>query len=98
MAGQYILDAEGNPIPEPDLLKWGQWIEHTERRVDQDKMDNGAFVSTVFLGLDHSFFGSPPLLWETMIFGGPEHGYEERYSSRADAVAGHAKAVALASK
>lgn len=28
----------------------------------------GRFVSTVFLGLDHSWMGGPPLVFETMIF------------------------------
>jgi hypothetical protein len=33
----------------------------------------GAEVSTVFLGLDYSFehHGRGPILWETMVFGGP---------------------------
>jgi hypothetical protein len=48
----------------------------------------------VFLGLDHRFGGSgPPLLFETMIFGGPLDEEMWRYSSWDAAEAGHAAAV-----
>lgn len=51
----------------------------------------------MFLGLDHNWAQSgPPVLWETMIFGGPHHDYQERYSSLDGAVAGHARALQLA--
>ncbi len=52
--GRYILDAEGNPVPEPDLLKWGRWIEMAERRVALTKVAKDVEVSTVFLGLDYN--------------------------------------------
>ena len=59
----------------------------------------GVKVSTVFLGLDHRFSDSledgPPVLWETMIFGGAHDEHQERYTSRADAIAGHARAVKM---
>lgn len=65
--------------------------------------DNGAAVSTIFLGLDHNYTGKgPPVLWETMIFGieipSSEHGYDyqTRYSSREDALRGHQRAVNVA--
>jgi hypothetical protein len=96
MSGRYILDAEGNPVPEPDLLTWGKWLETADRQLAKDQLPNGVTVSTVFLGLDHSFFGGPPMLWESMIFGGPEDQYQERYASREEALAGHARAVLLA--
>ena len=61
------------------------------------KTDNGEIVtvSTVFLGLDHSFGDGPPLLFETMIFGGAQDGRNERYEDRATALAGHERAMAL---
>jgi hypothetical protein len=43
----------------------------------------------VFLGLDHSFRQGPPILWETMVFGGPLDGEMMRYTSRAEAFDGH---------
>jgi hypothetical protein len=47
----------------------------------------------VFLGTDHSFGDGPPLLWETMIFGGKHDEFQERYSNLADAKAGHKRAL-----
>lgn len=50
-------------------------------------------VSTVFLGLDHSFnfmdSGHAPVLWETMVFGGPVDQEMDRYTSLEAAKAGH---------
>lgn len=66
--------------------------------------DNGALVSTVFLSLDHNHSGhGPPVLWETMIFGiempdGDEYDFQHRYRSVAEAVKGHARAVAVAQR
>ena len=37
----------------------------------------------------------PPLLFETMIFGGPHDGYQERYTFWDEAEAGHAKALGM---
>lgn len=56
-------------------------------------------VSTVFLGLDHRFFGEgPPILYETMIFGGPNDGEQRRYATRDEALAGHKRMVLIADK
>lgn len=92
--GKYILDADGNAARERDIQRWGEWFETHDRRLAQDRVGD-VNVSTVFLGLDHSFGDGPPLLWETMIFGGEHDQYQERYSTKAEALAGHAKALAL---
>ena len=50
------------------------------------------FVSTVFLGLDHSFgFGGPPPLFETAIFDRDDRANIDmwRYSTWDEAMAGH---------
>jgi len=52
-------------------------------------------VSTVFLVLDHGYGDAPPVLWETMVFGGLDDMGQLRYCSREAAVAGHAEAVAF---
>lgn len=98
MSEHYILDEKGEPKV-VDLMTWARWFERgIGRLVGQSPLGEKGSVSTVFLGLDHRFGNDgPPILWETMIFGGPHDGYQERYSSKADAVAGHAKAVMLAS-
>ncbi len=98
-SGLYVLDKQGDPVREPDVLKWGKWFEsaNEKRIVSQVKLENGVRVSTVFLGIDHNFcMDGPPLLWETMIFGGPHDQWEERYSSLEDALLGHLQAVELA--
>lgn len=54
------------------------------------------FVSTVFLGMDHGMtFEGPPVLWETLVFRGSLAIDRSmlRYSSRADAEAGHEATV-----
>lgn len=91
----YILDEQGKPVREPDILKWAHWFEKADRHVAKDKFGK-VQVSTVFLGIDHNFHANgPPVLFETMIFGGPHDQYQERYSTKEDAIAGHRKAVAL---
>ncbi len=70
VTGKYIL-VDRMPVPEPDLLKWGRWLESADRRVGETIVE-GVRVSTVFLGLDHGWGEGPPILFETMIFGG-EH-------------------------
>lgn len=51
-------------------------------------------VSTVFLGLDHSFSeDAEPLLFETLVFDGEFDGDMERYSTWDEAVKGHADMV-----
>lgn len=96
MSDKYILNDDGQPEPCEDLLTWGRWMESREARVvARDEFDGGVRVSTVFLGLDHSFGAGEPVLWETMIFGGPHSDYQERYTSREAALEGHREAVAL---
>ncbi len=92
----YILDAAGEPVP-TDWLTWARWRDANDdaRGVAVTQRD-AVLVSTVFLGMDHGWGAGPPVLWETMIFGGDHHDYQERYTSRADALAGHRRACALA--
>jgi hypothetical protein len=94
MSEKYILDANGNPVPEENLLRWGKWFETADRTVANDTI-GAVRVSTVFLGLDHAFGGGPPMLFETMIFGGVHDEFQQRYSTREQAIAGHAQAIDL---
>jgi hypothetical protein len=94
----YILDAD-NQIVESDFMTWAMWLEDANRIVGYTEITSECLVSTVFLGLDHRFFGKgPPLLFETMIFGGPLDHETWRYSSWDDAETGHAVAVRKARK
>lgn len=73
----YILDGKV-AVAEPDRARWGEWMASSNRTVLRDTIDAGlagqpgdeVVVSTVFLGLDHSFDGGPPLLFETLVLGG----------------------------
>jgi len=90
----YMLDEAGEPYEAPDVLTWGLWFETAQNRtIAQDRDEAGGedvMVSTVFLGLDHNFSGDgPPVLWETLVFGGVLDGAQRRYTSRAAALAGH---------
>ena len=91
--GKYILKGK-KPVLEPNLLRWGKWFETGNRNVGKDNI-NDIKVSTVFLGLDHSFGHGKPLLFETMIFGGKHDEYQERYESWEEAEEGHKKAVKM---
>lgn len=96
MSDKYILNEYGEPTPCNDLLAWGRWMQAAERHVAKDQISDDVSVSTVFLGLDHSFGGGVPILYETMIFGGPHDQYQDRYATKEEALAGHAVAVELA--
>lgn len=89
----YILDKKKN-IKECDLLEWARWFENPNNRIVKQTTIKKSKISTVFLGLDHSFSNKgKPILWETMIFGGKDDGYQERYTSEKDALKGHQKAI-----
>lgn len=88
---RYILNGH-TPVPEPDLMTWAKAFEFENHDVAQT-MVGEARVSTVFLGLDHQWGDGPPLVFETMVFGGPLDGEQDRYSTWDEAAAGHAEMV-----
>lgn len=92
---RYILDEQGNPQPCEDLLTWAKWHEGADRQICKTEAEDGTLVSTVFLGLNHAFHDGPPLLFETMIFGGAHDLYQDRYATKAEAIEGHERAVAM---
>lgn len=101
LGGWYILAADKSVVGPVDARTWEEWQRPVEGgewpcRVAEDCVD-GKRVSTVFLGLDHRHFGEgPPVLFETMVFGGEGWSEEscDRYSTWQEAEAGHARAVA----
>lgn len=53
-------------------------------------------VSTVFMPIDHSFSDDgPPIVFETMIFGGVFNGYQDRYCTWNDAERGHFRTMEM---
>lgn len=88
-----FYDMEGRPI---DLWEFRRLYEEKDaQRIGYDVRD-GITVSTVLLGLDHNWGDGPPLIFETMIFGGEYDEYQERYSTREQAEEGHRVACDLA--
>ena len=94
----YILDENNKPI-RSTIVDCGKWLEENPERkaVKQEHIDK-IFISTVFLGLDHSWNSDTPVLWETMIFGGEHDQYMDRYTSYEEALEGHQTALNLVNK
>ena len=93
----YVLDGH-EPVPARGLEEWAKAFGYGHRHV-ADTMIAGVRISTVFLGMDHSFSlykEHVPILFETMIFGGKHDQYQKRYATWDEAERGHAAAVALA--
>lgn len=95
----YYLDGK-IPKPTDDIKLFGESMnrENGSGIVARTELPNDILISTVFLGIDHSFSfeKTEPILFETMIFGGEEDGYQDRYSTWEEAEIGHQKAVKIA--
>ncbi len=82
------------PVDSIDSPKFSEmWENKKARIVAQTWLPGMVLVSTVFLGINHNWIGTKPLWFETMIFGGQQDEYCERYSTAAEARAGHLLAV-----
>lgn len=93
MSDKYILDENGDPKP-ASLMQWAKWYETNQKgRIVAQEHVGDVFISTVFLALNHNWGDGPPILWETMIFGGINDEYQMRYSSKEAAIDGHYNAV-----
>lgn len=89
----YILD-EDNNLVNTTFYEHFMWrMDNAARICVALTESNNRGVSTVFLGMDHNFSDGPPLLFETAVFGEAGTTGIQRYSTYADALAGHAKAV-----
>ena len=81
--GPIYYDINGMPI---SMKRWAELFEGGEGRplLRTDVWGDGrAIVSTVWLGLDHSYGNGPPLIFETLVFyadGNSDMGC--RYSTR----------------
>lgn len=90
----YILDEKNNVIPS-DWISCMRFIQNIGKKIlKQDKI-NGKLISTVFLGIDHSFDEKELHVFETMIFNQGEWSEEycDRYSTFDSALIGHQKAI-----
>jgi hypothetical protein len=85
----FWIDADHVVHPAKNMDEWSAHYDDDHRIVAQTGNDN-IWVSTVFLGINHNFFGEgPPILFETMIFGGRMDEYQHRYHTYEEALAGH---------
>jgi len=98
--GLYVLDHYGNPVPDEDFVHWANWREQhhddvqVARTVIEHPTDGRITVLTVFTGRDHRWVERPetaPILFETLVFGGPSglQGERERYATISEAREGH---------
>ncbi len=91
----YILDGH-RVVACPDIRVWSRWMETFDRRqVASTKVGSGS-VSTVFLGMDHgwgSLNDRAPIVFESLVFGGPLDEEMVRYSTWCQAKAGHLEMV-----
>ena len=80
-----------------DVLDWAKKFKDMEyMRVAETTLADGTVISTVWLGLDHSYEG-PPLIFETMVFPSKDDFNDrdmERYSTLVEAEDGHRQMVA----
>ena len=81
-------DRDGHQI---SLRQWGEmkYMDGSDYYRIGDTRVGRVQVSTVWLGLDHRFGEGPPIIFETMVFGGVDDGEMERYCTEAEARAGH---------
>jgi len=85
----YILDENENPVP-ASLKQWAEMCEDFNKRIIANDYIDETRVSTVFLGLDHSFMSGAPIVFESMIFNHPIFEEEQyRYSTIKEARKNH---------
>ena len=88
MNGSYYILVDREPVAMSDFKEWTARFKPSDRFVGQTKTDSG-LVSTIFLGLDHRTTEDKPVLFESMVFGGPLDGQLVRYQTWRDAELGH---------
>lgn len=97
MSRWYVLDENLDPV-ETDVLTAGRWIEdnhnNSKRVVAFTEVERDVSLSTVFLGLNHSWIPGKVLLYESLWFGGPLDGEMRRYATREEAQKGHEEMLA----
>lgn len=84
MSKWYVMNPDGSvhPTPRPHM-------QSIEARLVGTTEVGDSRVSTVFLGLDHSYGEGDPVLFETLVFDGALDGEMERYHTFEEAKAGH---------
>jgi hypothetical protein len=91
----YELIGQTPVLIQGDIIEAALKFEAMDRRVAETTLFGMCRVSTIFLSLDHSWNGGPPLLFETMAFWPGRDGYEQqRCSTWLEAQEQHARMCA----
>ena len=95
--GRWIhYDKTGEPI---EFERWVELVEDRDYRQVAATLLAGPeaeeiLVSTVWLGTDHNWTGQgPPIMFETMCFGGEHDLAQMRYATEQEAIDGHLRTV-----
>ena len=91
---RYILDDNGNPVPELEEAKWRAWYATDKQVIARDTV-GAATITTVFTSFvaDHAEV-RPRYWWQTALVGGPEElRFEYCFGLRIEAVEMHAAMV-----
>lgn len=85
----YTLAVDGKtPELEPNAERWQRWMAHSPVRVvKQDVLENGSFVSTVFVGVEGA-------LWQSLVIRADASEEARYYNSFDAAEAGHGALLA----
>jgi hypothetical protein len=94
----YRLNPDGTADPTTDILgafASDRRVAWTTLHLPLPAQSERVEISTIFLVVDRNFSGEgPPIMWETMVFGGEFDTYHRRYTSHEAAKAGHEQIVA----
>ena len=82
MNATFWIQIDGNPIAVDDVNVWATWISDPDNKIVRKTDVGETEVSTV---RDEG----PPILYETLVFGGPLDQEMWRYATREAAEAGH---------
>ena len=86
------FDKAGEPVT---FFEWAELREEPGyRRIGFTEVCEGVEVSTVWLGMNHNWYDGPPIIFETLVFSDDTGTECYRYSTEAQAVAGHDRVVA----
>ncbi len=95
----YIREDDGTVRPTNNPMEFALFYESAKKRtLAFTVLPGGGFVSTIFLGFDHSLHScrnQPPVLWETLCRRSlHEDEVIWRYTNETDALAGHQQMLA----
>jgi hypothetical protein len=93
----YVMDPDGSvrAVGWDEHLAWYERVGFEGKRVALDEgVGDAERVSTVFLAHDHNYLDDgPPIVFETMIFGGKWDQWQWRYRTRDEAADAHRRIV-----